>query len=71
MYLASCSTDSSNLILLSCPVLNPYGEIGSGYPSISVMVIGSRLLYEDKDGAVWFMRFINCWMVVVMEIKIP
>jgi hypothetical protein len=52
-------------------VFNPYGETGSRYPTISMMVIGSRFLYYDKDGAVWFLMFMNCWMVVVMEIKIP
>jgi hypothetical protein len=31
--------------LLSCPLLNPYGEIGYGYPTMSMMVTGSRFLY--------------------------
>jgi hypothetical protein len=56
---------------LSRCLLNPYGEIGSGYPTMSMMEVGSRFLYLDKDGAVRCMMFIDCQMVVVMGIKIP
>ncbi len=57
--------------LLSRPLLYLYEEIGSGYPPMSMMVLGSRFLYQDKDGAVLCMMFIDCQMDVVMGIKIP
>jgi hypothetical protein len=33
---------------------------------MSIIVISLSLLYQDKDGAVWCMMFIECRMVVVM-----
>jgi hypothetical protein len=60
------------MIYVSRCLLNPYGEIGSGYPTMSMMVIGSRFLYQDKDGAVCSMKFFfYCHMVVFIGIKIP
>jgi hypothetical protein len=57
--------------VLSHPLLNPYGEIGSEYPTVSMMVMGSCFLYLDKDGAVWCLMFIDCQMVVVTGMEKP
>ncbi len=43
------------LILLPC-VLNPYGEIGSRYPSMSMIVIGVTRCHRGGR-----MRNINAW----------
>jgi hypothetical protein len=31
------------LLRISCCLLNPYGEIGSGYPSMSMIAVGLSL----------------------------
>ncbi len=46
------------LFILVSPSTDPTGEIGSGYPLISMIVIGSHYT-NTKDGAVLFMMFID------------
>jgi hypothetical protein len=51
--------------LLSPRVLNPYGEIGYGYPYMSMIVIGHLLPILRKNSVVCCMMFIDCLMVGV------
>jgi hypothetical protein len=53
-------------------LLISYGDIGSGNPSMSMMVLGLSLpiLRQILYGAVYCMMFIDCQMVVINEVGI-